>query len=82
MPNMSDAEAKANVEAICQKLLEAGWLKEFYLHIDNSKPYGIKWTEKGLERAMWVNRIGDELNLGPKGLTALLTICRAHAPHT
>jgi hypothetical protein len=80
MPNPDDPVLRTNMEAICQKLLEAGWLKEFFFH-DVKGLYGIKWTPKGLERARWVNQIGDELNLGPKGLTALLTICALHAPH-
>ena len=68
------------MEAIFEKLLQAGWLKEFYFH-DTKGFYGIKWTEKGIERARWVNLIADEMELGPKGLTALLVICHEHAPH-
>ncbi len=68
------------MEAVYHLLLEAGWIKEFGFH-DTKEAYGFKWTEKGSERARWVNLIGDELNLGPKGLRALLTICHLHAPH-
>jgi hypothetical protein len=81
MPNPNEAELRAHMEDICQKLLVAGWLTEFFFHDDARGLYGIKWTPKGLERARWVNQIGDELNLGPKGLTALLAICALHAPH-
>lgn len=80
MPGPSDEFIRANLEAVCAKLLEAGWITEFFFH-DTKGLYGIKWTAKGLERARWVNLIGDELNLGPNGLTALLVICHTHAPH-
>ena len=36
------------MEAICKKLLQAGWLREFFFH-DTRGLYGIKWTPKGIE---------------------------------
>lgn len=65
------------MEAICEMLLLNGWITEFFFH-DSKGTFGVKWTAKGMERARWVNEIGDELNLGPMGLAALLTICKQH----
>lgn len=80
MPPPDNDEIRAHLEALCEKLLEAGWLKEFFFAPGRGL-YGVKWTPKGIERARWVSLIGDDLDLGPKGLTALLVICRIHAPH-
>lgn len=67
------------MEAICENLLLNGWITEFFFH-DTRGIYGIKWAPKGLERAGWVNKIGDELDLGPQGIAALLVICKLHGP--
>ncbi len=71
---------RAYMEAVFEKLIQAGWITSYAFKTTTNR-YVFKWTPKGRERSRWVNLIGDELNLGPKGLTTLLTICHEHAPH-
>lgn len=80
MSDPIDPAKRAHLEAVCDKLLAAGWITGFLFH-DTRGLYGIKWTAKGLERARWVNLIADEMNLGPQGVTALMVICHMQAPH-
>ncbi len=76
MPNHDEAFYRKNVEAILDRLLEKGWITEWGIHNDK---YAFKWTAKGLERSHWVRDVAEELDLGPQGMTALLTICHLHA---
>ena len=79
MPPRDEAFYRTQIVAICNDLLKAGWISEFFVH-EVKGAYGIKWTAKGRERSQWVNQIGDELELGPDGMCALLLFCGSHAP--
>jgi hypothetical protein len=76
MPTPSEDFTRAQMQIICERLLAEGWIKEYFFHDEGN--YGIKWTDKGLERSAWVNQIGEELRLGPQGLCALLVLCGLH----
>lgn len=77
MDPSQEAERIAQITAVMDKLVESGWIEEWGQH---KGAYILKWTPKGRERSRWVNEIATELNLGPKGLTALITLCFLHAP--
>jgi hypothetical protein len=80
MPLPDEAELRVEMEIICERMLKAGWLEAFGVH-DTTGRFVVRWTAKGLERARWVNLIGDELKLGPESMRMLLVICHEHAPH-
>jgi hypothetical protein len=80
MPSPNEVFDRKRLEVLCNKLLEAGWIKEFALH-DVNGLVKINWTPKGMELARQLNRIGDELILDPQAYCALLTICYGNAPH-
>jgi hypothetical protein len=80
MPNSHElSDAEHNISVILDKLVEARWIDGLVQH-DRDGFYAFKWSPKGHELAKWVNEIGDELDLGPKGLQALLVICKTHPP--
>ena len=71
--NMNDGER--HVRLVLDKLLEAGWT-DGLAHFDSSGITGIRWTEKGKRLAALVNEIEDDMQLGPKGLLALIAVCK------
>ena len=80
MPDRDDAFYRRQTEALFDRLLAAGWIERSGFH-DPSLRYAFKWTDKGQERAQLVKSVATELQLGPKGLAALLSICELHADH-
>jgi hypothetical protein len=74
----SESEMRAYLEALFEKLSQAGWLAGY--GFGTRGRYFVKWTAKGRERARWVKLVGDELQLDTEGLTTLLTVCYQHAP--
>jgi hypothetical protein len=78
MPPPSDSEMRAYLEALFEQLAQAEWISGYYFRADGS--YGLKWTTKGRERSRWVKLVRNELDLGPEGLTTLMTVCHQHAP--
>ncbi len=78
---MADPEKpfeREDLESLFTKLFECGWIDESGFH-DRISAYGFKWTPKGLERSKWVKEIESELNLGPRGMCALMAVCHMHA---
>jgi hypothetical protein len=67
-------------EAVCQKLLKAGWITAFCFH-EGAVRYGIKWTPEGLRRAKLLNQTAGELGLSPQEFCELLRIFRLTAPN-
>lgn len=78
MPKPDESFNREEFEVLMERLLECGWISGFGFR--HGGGYGLQWTEKGRERAEWLRLIASELDLGPKGLTALMVICHQHAP--
>ncbi len=78
MPDLDEQFLRENFTAILDRLMEHGWISSFGFHKNGG--YALAWTEKGKMRARWLKEMESELDLGPKGMTALLVICHLHAP--